>query len=82
MAYTQTNFKSGAEFKREFKRRIEVDGFPLVGFQPGPFGPDLKDGVHCFEGPHYPEPHKWYVEATTKDNFIIAIKGVKEKVKL
>ena len=43
-------------------------------YQPGPFGPDVPDGVHCCEGPHYPKPHAWYAEVTVKDGEIIKVK--------
>lgn len=72
MPYTDINFKSGAEFKRAFKA-----GDTITVHQPGPFGPNVTDGTHCFEGPHYPEPHHWYVQATVKDGVVVSIKGVK-----
>lgn len=44
-------------------------------FQPGPFGgQEPQDGTVYFEGPHYPEPHKWYASATVKNGVVIAVK--------
>lgn len=48
------------------KQLIEV-------YQPGPFGPDVADGVHCAEGPHYPKPHRWYAEVTVKNGVIVGV---------
>ena len=48
---------------------------PVTYYQPGPFGGnEPKDGVFCCEGPHYPEPHKWYATCTAKDGVIIKVK--------
>jgi hypothetical protein len=44
-------------------------------FQPGPFGgSEPTTGAFCVEGPHYPEPHRWYAECTAKDGVIIKVK--------
>jgi hypothetical protein len=44
-------------------------------FQPGPFGGnEPKNGTFCCEGPHYPEPHKWYATCTAKDGVIVSVK--------
>ncbi len=43
--YASTNFKS----KKALKEAVAKG--PQACFQPGPFGPDVADGVHCCEGP-------------------------------
>ena len=71
MAYTRTNFPS----KKAAKEAIAAsDGRGVAAFQPGPFGPDVKDGVHAFEGPHYPKPHRWYGSGTVKDGMLLSLK--------
>ena len=48
---------------------------PVRYYQPGPFGGNVqRDGTFCVEGPHYPEPHKWYATCTAKDGVIIKVK--------
>jgi hypothetical protein len=48
---------------------------PVTYYQPGPFGGNgPKDGTFCCEGPHYPEPHKWYATCTAKDGVIVKVK--------
>ena len=66
MPYTVTNFKSKKALKEALAagQRVEV-------YQPGPVGPDGKDGRVCLEGPHYPAPHTWYAGADIKDGFIV-----------
>lgn len=68
--YTHINFKSKKQLKEAIKR-----GEKLTYFQPGPFGGNEPTNGKIFvEGPHYPEPHKWYAEATVKDGIIVKIK--------
>jgi hypothetical protein len=52
------------------------NGPPAVTyFQPGPFGGnEPKNGTFSIEGPHYPEPHKWYARVTAKDGVIVSVK--------
>lgn len=48
---------------------------PVRYYQPGPFGGnEPKDGTFCCEGPHYPEPHRWYATCTAKDGVIVKVK--------
>lgn len=68
--YTTKNFKS----KKALKEALAA-GESITIFQPGPFGGnEPKDGTVALEGPHYPEPHKWYAQATLKDGKIISVK--------
>ncbi len=67
--YARTNFKS----KKDLKTAV-ASGDSIGCFQPGPFGPDVADGVHCCEGPHYPQAHRWYAEVTVKDGKIVRVK--------
>ena len=65
--YTHTNFRT----KKAFKKAV-ADGDGVTVFQPGPFGGDEKtNGTVAIEGPHYPQPHKWYATATLKNGFVI-----------
>lgn len=71
MAYTMLNFKTKKALKERVKERQDKGLEGLRVFQPGPFGPDVKDGEVTLEGPHYPEPHRWYARATIKDGRIV-----------
>ena len=66
MSYTVINFRTKKALKEALARgdRLEV-------YQPGPFGPAIQDGKTYLEGPHYPEPHRWYVSAEVKAGIII-----------
>ena len=48
---------------------------PVTYYQAGPCGGnEPQNGVFCCEGPHYPEPHRWYATCTAKDGKIIKVK--------
>lgn len=51
-----------------------VERGPVDCYQPGPFGPDVRDGEHCCEGPHYPAPHRWYATVLVKNGQIVSVK--------
>jgi len=67
--YAVTNYQTKKAMIEDVKsgKRVEV-------WQAGPFGPVVKDGTHCMEGPHYPQPHRWYAE-------VVVVGGVVTKAK-
>lgn len=68
--YTYENFKT----KKALKEAV-ANGEKIAIYQPGPFGgEDPKEGTFCVEGPHYPEPHKWYAEVEVKDGYIVKVR--------
>lgn len=66
--YTTTNYKS----KKALKAAV-ANGEQVTVFQPG-LGDNPKNGIVYLEGPHYPEPHRWYAQATLKDGFVVSVK--------
>jgi len=85
--YTMKNFRTKKELKLAVQAYVTRESIPqeLRGdahlaqpvryFQPGPFGgQEPRDGIFCCEGPHYPEPHKWYATCTAKDGVIVKVK--------
>lgn len=68
MAYTRKDYPSKAAVKRAL-----AAGETVTVFQPGPFGPDLPDGTHTFEGPHYPKPHKWYGRGKVRAGVLLSL---------
>lgn len=67
--YTTINFKS----KKQIKEAIAA-GKKITVFQPGPFGGnEPSNGTVALEGPHYPEPHRWYATGTLKDGYLVKI---------
>lgn len=70
MAYSIINFRT----KKALKDAV-ASGKIVQCYQPG-LGPDLSDftGKVYLEGPHYPEPHKWYAEAWMENGVVIKVK--------
>jgi hypothetical protein len=64
--YVQGNPKS----KKALKELV-AQGEAYV-FSPGPF-PAKENGREFVEGPHYPEPHRWYAQVEVKDGVIVKV---------
>ena len=67
--YTDRNYKTKKALIDDVKA-----GKLVCYHQPGGLFPAPTNGTITLEGPHYPEPHKWYAQATVKDGKIISIK--------
>lgn len=68
MSYTSINFKT----KKAVKNAIE-DGVKITCYNPGLGGLIPDNGTVYLEGPHYPQPHKWYGKGMMKDGYLIKI---------
>ena len=67
--YTMKNFKTKKALKEAIAR-----GERIGYYQPGPFsGNEPQNGTITLEGPHYPEPHKWYATAQVVDGLITKV---------
>lgn len=69
MAYTERNFRKRKELTDYF-----LTGRPVYVYQPGPFGPGVRDGQVALEGPHYPAPHSWYATGTVSNGELVDLK--------
>jgi hypothetical protein len=68
--YTSRNFKT----KKALKDAVAA-GELITFYQPGPFGGnEPSNGTITLEGPHYPEPHKWYATAVVENGVIVKVK--------
>lgn len=82
MSYTERNFKTKKALKEAveaYHKVSEVDG-QRVGravrcYNPG-MGGDLSNftGKVYLEGPHYPEPHKWYAQGEMENGILVKVK--------
>lgn len=68
MAYVDPNYKS----KKELKTAL-ADGKSVSVYQPG-LGTIPQNGTIALEGPHYPEPHRWYATGTMKGGRLVSVK--------
>ena len=69
MAYVDPNYKTKKALIEAVKKGITVDVY-----QPGGLGVIPQNGRISLEGPHYPEPHKWYASGTMENGKLVAVK--------
>lgn len=68
--YVSPNFQT----KKSLKEAV-ASGKVVRVYQPGPFGGNEPDtGTVAVEGPHYPEPHRWYATCEIKDGRVVSVK--------
>ena len=67
MAYVDPNFKT----KKALKEAIAA-GKHVAVFSPGMF-PANQNGIETIEGPHYPEPHKWYASVQVENGMVTKV---------
>lgn len=63
--YTTHNYRTKKALKEDIAAGKEV-----TVYQPGPFGGGPINGIETVEGPHYPEPHKWYARVSIENGVI------------
>ena len=66
--YVSPNFQS----KKALKEAV-AKGEHVTVYSPGPF-PANENGTEFVEGPHYPQPHKWYAQVTVRNGVVTAVK--------
>jgi hypothetical protein len=66
VAYTVKNYKTKKALKDDVAAGVQVRCY-----QPG-LGPDLSNytGKVTLEGPHSPEPHRWYASASLENGVV------------
>ena len=66
MAYVDPNFPTKKAFLAAIKSGERLEVYSL-----GPF-PVNPNGRVSIEGPHYPQPHKWYASATVTNGIVVS----------
>ena len=66
--YTDRNFPTKKALKEAFAR-----GEQLTVYQPGGVMPSQRDGDVTIEGPHAPEPHRWYARVRIRNGVIVKV---------
>ena len=69
MSYCWPNYKTKKQLKEDVANKQKV-----VCFNPG-LGGDLSKhtGKVYLEGPHYPEPHRWYAQGEMVDGILVKV---------
>lgn len=72
MAYANQNFQT----KKALKEAVASGTGDLGAHQLTPTGrTELTNGTAYLEGPHYPQPHRWYAQVLLKDGKIVKVKA-------
>lgn len=70
MAYVYPNYKTKKALKEAVNAGKSVEVVQLT-----PWGADqITEGEAVIEGPHYPEPHRWYAKVKVKGGVVISVK--------
>jgi hypothetical protein len=68
MAYVDPNFKTKKALKEAIAKGEKVTVYS-VGIYPA-----ARDGWESIEGPHYPQPHRWYCSVFVQDGIVLQVK--------
>ena len=70
MSYVNPNYKS----KKEFKAAV-VAGVVHETYNPSRRFETPQNGRDVIEGPHYPQPHRWYASVEVKNGVVTKVTG-------
>ena len=70
MAYVSPNFKT----KKALKDAVAAGKDVTVFCPAGIFPLDTSEGNFTIEGPHYPQPHKWYARVEVVNYQVISVR--------
>ena len=67
--YVSPNYRT----KKALKDAVAAGAYVTI-YQPGPFGGnEPAEGTTVVEGPHYPEPHRWYGRVTLRAGRVVKV---------
>ena len=70
MAYCYPNYQT----KKALKEAV-AQGTTVIVMENTPSGQEqVINGDTSLEGPHYPEPHRWYAGVTVKNSTIVEVR--------
>ena len=69
MSYEDPNYKT----KKAYKDAVKA-GTQHSTYNPSGMFPVKQNGVDVVEGPHFPQPHKWYAAVTVVDGIVTSVK--------
>ena len=67
--YVDPDYKT----KKALKEAV-ANGAKLRPYQPAGIGDTPRNGRVSVEGPHYPQPHRWYASCEVRDGVIVSVK--------
>ena len=64
--YSRKNYQT-----KKALREAVASGERVEVFQPGGMFAGATDGRVVIEGPHYPQPHRWYAQVEIADSVVV-----------
>lgn len=68
MSYVNPNYKS----KKDFKAAV-ASGKLHETYNPSGIFEAPKNGKDLVEGPHYPQPHRWYASVLVENGVVVKV---------
>ena len=68
MSYVEPNYPSKKKFKEAVLLGVKHHTYNPSGMYPTP-----QHGSDVIEGPHYPQPHRWYAAVTVEDGIVVKV---------
>lgn len=72
--YVDPNFKTKKALKEAIKKGERITIFQPNDMFGNPKASPTYSGNATVEGPHYPEPHRWYGNVTVKNGLVTGVK--------
>jgi hypothetical protein len=72
MAYTVKNYRTKKQIKADLVAGVRIEVFQPNADLTGATVP--ANGTVTLEGPHYPEPHRWYATGKMVNGVLVSIK--------
>jgi len=66
--YVNPNYRT-----KKALRQALADGVEVEVYQPGGIFPAQTEGEVSVEGPHYPEPHRWYARVQVSGGVVTKV---------
>lgn len=70
MSYVNPNYKS----KKAFREAVAAGVIHRPYNPSGMFAPPT-EGSDVIEGPHYPQPHRWYAQVEIRGGVVVKVKS-------
>jgi hypothetical protein len=72
--YTEKNYKTKKPLREAIAAGAQVRIYQPNDIFGNPKGARDYSGTAALEGPHYPEPHRWYATATLVNGLVTKVK--------
>ena len=69
MSYVDPNYRTKKAFKEAVQKGVEH-----YTYNPSGMFPVTQNGNDTVEGPHYPQPHRWYAAVTVVDGIVTKVR--------